>query len=128
MLNYGKFYGTFIYRSFEKRRLFPLLTSRKPGSNATANCYLSTTCLFPEARSPAGFLVNQAETSPLIGVTPVLASTRNPSSNWMGLFSPESTFMDTVKLGELGSGLVTIPKNHLSSIRSIVVRALLLLG
>ena len=101
---------------------------RKPGSSATGNYYLNTMCRSPEAKLPVGFPVNQAGISQSTGVTRVLASTLNPSSNWTESSSPESTFTGKVKLGGLESGPATRLKNHSSSIRLIVVRLLSLPG
>ena len=128
MLNYGKFYGDFIFRSLESPVVPFVNISRQPGSSATENYYLNTTCPSPEARSPVGFPANQAGTSQSIGVTQVLESTHNPSLNWTGSSSLASISTDTVKLGGPESGLATRLKNHSFSTRLIVVRLLSLLG
>jgi hypothetical protein len=122
MLNYGKFYGNFTFLSPKTSVVLVANVLRKPGSSATANCYLNTMCRSPETKSLVGFPVSQAETSQLIGATPVLKSTRNPSSNWTGSSSPANISTDTVKPGGPESGLVTTPKNHSSSVRLTVVR------
>jgi len=128
MLNYGKFYGNFTFPSLNTPITLVVNIPRKPGSSVTPNCYLNTMCLSLEARSPVGFPANQTETSQLIGVTPVLALIRNPSSNWMVSSSPVSTSTDTVKQEGLESGLATKPKNRSSLVVLIVVRLFSLLG
>ena len=81
-------------------------------------------CQSPEARSPVGCPVNQAETSQSIGVTQVPELTRNPSSNWTVSYSLASTSMAMAKFGGLGSGLATKPKNRSSLVGLIEVRLL----
>lgn len=124
MLNYGKFYGDSTLPFLKTLAILVTDISRKPGSSATENYYLSTMYQSPEAKSPVGFPVNQAETSQSTGVTPVLELTRNPSSNWTESSSPANTSMDTAKSGGPESGLATKPKNHSSSAGLIVVRLL----
>lgn len=128
MLNYGKFYCDSMFPSLESSVVPVAHIPRQPGSSATASYCLNTMYRSPEARSHVGFPVNQAGTLQSTGVTQVLASTPNPSSNWTGSSSPASTSTDTVKLGELESGLATRPKSHLFSIRLIVVRLFSLPG
>ena len=116
MLYYGNFYGNSALPSLKTLVIPAIDIPRKPGSSATANYYLNTMCQSLEARLPVGFPVDQAETSQSIGVTPALASTRNPSLNRTESSSSANTSTDTVKFGGLVSELATKLKTHSSSL------------